>query len=69
MLDLIQVGVHAATTYIDNTREAYKKWAKKHNDTLDDSSPVNPDGDFDAESSNDSTPRVEKFAEIREWEA
>ena len=42
---------------------------KTHNDTLDDSIPVNPYDDFDTESSDDSTPRVGKGAELREYTA
>ena len=47
MLDLIQVSVTHATTYIGEVRKEYQSWAKKHNATLDASSSVNPDDDFE----------------------
>ena len=35
MLELIQIGVHAVTTYIDSSKEEYEIWAKGHNGALD----------------------------------
>ena len=60
IFELIQVNVHAATTYIDRTRDEYKIWAKDHNSTLDDGNPVNLHDNFESKNSDDSTRRISR---------